>query len=472
MVKEDKITKLMRCEYCGLLQDEPQGVKQCSRCGGSLVFENRLPTGQVSSYLQVQMELDQVAAPAGQNVERYLLVTIRTPKEVPPGELPASTHSRPSINFSSVLDISGSMQGEKIEQAVMAVQQAVKYLRSGDVFSLVTFNNEVACPFEPIRMEENTLQEIEAGLQTIHAGGMTALDGGLEGGIEKALIHKMDTNLALLLSDGQANVGETDLEVIGVRALKAQQQGVIISTLGVGLDYNEALLAEIATQGGGRFYHVQHAGQIPAYLAGELGEVAMLAAREVKIHLVIPPGATLIPLSAAYPVTQTGEEAVISAGEIPSDTELEIPLRLALVGGAAGTKSSIEGRLTFRSPAGHDLQVPLNRVTVRFLSHGQFGLRLGVVPPVVERVLTQMKAASILTIARVAARKPGQVDNQASSSIEALRAYATLLGVERAEQESRDISKRISNMRSQTYASKQSVSAAFMASRGSKDFSK
>jgi len=466
------MAKLMRCEYCGLLQDEPQGVKQCSRCGGALDFENQLPTGQVASYLQVQMELDQVAAPAGQNVERYLLVTIRTPKEVPPGELPAATHSRPPVNFSAVLDISGSMQGEKIEQAVTAVRQAVRYLHSGDVFSLVTFNNEVACPFEPTRMEGETPQAIHDCLQTIHAGGMTALDGGLERGIEKALIHKLDTNLVLLLSDGQANVGETDLEVIGARALQAHSQGVIVSTLGVGLDYNEALLAEIATQGGGRFYHIQHAGQIPAYLAGELGEVARLAAREVRIHLTIPAGATLIPLTAAYPVTQNGAEAEISAGEIPLDTELEIPLRLALVGGAAGTKTSIEGWLTFRSPVGHDLEVPLNRVTVRFLSQGQFGLRLGVVAPVVERVLTQMRAASILTIARVAARKPGQVDQQASSSIETLRAYATLLGEERAEQESRDISKRISDMRSQSYASKQSVSAAFMASRGSKDFSK
>ena len=371
------MAKLMRCEYCGLLQDEPTGVKQCSRCGGGLEFENQLPTGQVSSYLQVQMELDQVAAPAGQNVERYLLVTLRTPKEVPAGEMPAETHSRPPINFSAVLDISGSMQGEKIEQAVTAVRQAVQYLRTGDVFSLVTFNNEMACPFEPSLMEEDTLKVIHECLQTIHAGGMTALDGGLERGIEKALIHKQDTNLVLLLSDGQANVGETDLEVIGARALQAHKQGVIVSTLGVGLDYNEALLAEIATQGGGRFYHVQHAGQIPAYLAGELGEVAMLAAREVKIHLDIPAGATLIPLSAAYPVTQNGAEAVISVGEIPSDTELEIPLRLALVGGKAGTKSSIEGWLTFRSPAGHDLQVPLNRVTVRFVSQSQFGFAPG-----------------------------------------------------------------------------------------------
>src|SRR5512137_2841237 len=98
---EVEMANLMRCEYCGLLQDEPVGVKSCSRCGGELSFEKK-PKKTGTDYMGVQMELDQVAAPAGQNVERYLLVTLRTPKEVPPGEMPAATHSRPPINFAGV----------------------------------------------------------------------------------------------------------------------------------------------------------------------------------------------------------------------------------------------------------------------------------------------------------------------------------------------------------------------------------
>ena len=62
------------------------------------------------------------------------------------------------------------------------------------------------------------------------------------------------------------------------------------------MDYNEALMVEIATQGGGRFYHVQDAAQIAAYMAGELGEVADLAARDAKIELELPAG-TVIPQS-------------------------------------------------------------------------------------------------------------------------------------------------------------------------------
>ena len=464
-----ELAKLMRCEYCGLLQDEPGGVKDCSRCGGSLVYENKLSAGQ-GTYLQVQMELDQVAAPAGQNVERYLLVTLRSPKEVPAEQMPPATHSRPPVNFSAVLDVSGSMQGEKIAQAKLAVRLAAQYLRPEDIFSLVTFNNNIACPYKPSLVDDRTRQAVEACLETIQASGMTALDGGLECGIEKAHVHKLDTNLVMLLSDGQTNVGEKDLEVIGARALQARQKGMLVSALGIGLDYNEALLAEIATQGGGRFYHIQNANQIPAYLAGELGEVAMLAARDSKIHLAIPAGATLVPLSAAYPVVQSGGEAVVSAGDIPCDTELEIPLRLALVGASAGSKLSIDGRLTFHSPAGHELEAPLNRVTVRFMAQGQFSLREGVVTPVVERVLSQMSAASVLGVSRVMARTPEQAEQHSRNSFEALRLYASLLGEERAEKEVRGIRERFSTLYASPASAKHAVASAFKHQRGSKDF--
>jgi Mg-chelatase subunit ChlD len=460
---------LMRCDYCGLLQDEPAGVKSCARCGGELHFENVQVQG-ATGYLGIQLELDQVAAPAGQNVERHLLATITAPKEVPAGELPKSTGSRPEINFCAVLDNSGSMQGEKLDQALQAVRMAGRTLHPGDVFSLVTFNSEVHCVLEPTVAGKDSSRQIDAALQKIQAGGMTALDGGLEMGIRKCLEMKKENNLVLLLSDGQTNVGETDLEVIGSHAMQARHQGLLVSALGIGLDYNEALLTEVATQGGGRFYHVEHAGQIPAFLAGELGEVAMLAAREVRLRLVIPPGATLMPLSAAFPIEQADGEAVLLAGDIPCETELEIPLRLALVGGAAGSRLSIIGRMTYRSPAGNELETPVNRVTVRFLEKAKFALREGVVVPVVERVLARMSAASLLGISRTMALKPDQAEKASQTTLEALQAYASLLGEERAKQEVGAIREQFINFYSSPAAAKQAVSFAHASVRGSKDF--
>lgn len=466
------MSQLMRCPFCGLLQDEPSGVKQCQRCGGGLEFETTGPPGKDSTYLRVQLELDQVSAPAGVNLERYLLFTLSTPESVPAGEAAPAGKPRPPLNFAPVLDVSGSMQGEKLANAKEAVRQAVRCLHEGDVFSLVTFSDKPASPFKPAEVVAGTVTAIESALKEIQAGGMTALCGGLDLGIKNALKHGRDSNLVLLLSDGQANVGETDLERVGRHALDARQKGLIVSTLGVGMDYNEALMTEIATQGGGRFYHIENAAMIPTFVAGELGEVAALAARDCRLVLDLPAGATLVPLSAAYPVQQAGSQAVVSVGDIPYATELEIPLRLALLAQPAGTKRSVEGRLEFRSPAGNSHNQPVNRVTVRFVARGQFQLRDGVVLPVAERVFTQMKAASVLDFSRVRTHRPQDAVQMGESIQDNLYKYADLLGDERASEEKLLLKEDMVAFAASPVAAKQAVANAFRTQRASKDFDK
>ena len=463
---------LMRCQHCGLLQDEPAGVKSCQRCGGELAFEVGPKPDERGSYLQAQLELDQVQAPAGRNVDRYLLVTLRTPSQVPPDQSAPTETGRPPLSFTAVLDVSGSMQGQKLAQAKEAVRQALHRLHEGDTISLVIFNSEVRCVLEPMVYGEQSRRVIESALQEINAGGMTALDGGLALGVEKAAQTKQETNLILLLSDGQANVGETDLEKVGQRGVTARQQGMIVSTLGVGSDYNEALMAEIATQGGGRFYHVLSADQITAFLTGELGEVASLAARETQISLTIPIGAALVPLSAAYPAQQVGDQVVVSIGDIPSDLEMEIPLRLTLFAQAAGSKLSVEGNVSYRSPAANLLSTRLNRVTVRFVEQAVFSLRAGVVAPVAERVFDQMKAVHVLGVSRAMARGTAAGIQQNEAGLASLREYATLLGEERAQEETFGMEARIAAMQSAPSTAKDMVSEAHARMRSARNFKK
>lgn len=464
--------QLMRCLYCGLLQDEPAGVKSCARCGGELGYESPPTSDERSSYVSVQMELDQITAPSGQNCDRYLMVTLRTPAQVPAEQAAPTQSGRPPLNFCAILDVSGSMQGEKITQAKEAVRQTLNHLREGDVFSLVTFSSDVRAVFEPRLVDSQTRRVVESALQEIQAGGMTALDGGLALGLEKIASRKEETNLALLLSDGQANVGETDLEKVGQRGYAARQQGVIVSTLGVGLDYNEALMVEIATQGGGRFYHLHSAGQIAVFLAGELGEVTSLAARETTLQLDLPPGATLVPLSSAYLAEQSGGRASVVIGDIPSDTELEIPLRLTLPAQSPGTKLSIEGSLQYRSPAGNLLHTKLNRVTVRFVKKAIFKLRDGIVLPVAERVFEQMKAASVLRVSRAYAMNAVDGQRQSEERLAAMHEYAVKLGDERAVEEMKIAEQSFGFMASSPSAAKAAVADAFSKQRSSKDFDK
>jgi len=464
------MAQLMRCLYCGLLQDEPAGVKTCARCGGELAFEAPPLPDRRGAYIQVQMELDQVVAPAGRNVDRHLLVTLRTPDQLPPEEAAPTDTGRQPLHFAAVLDVSGSMRGQKLEQAKEAVRQALNRLHDGDVFSLVTFSSVVHCVFKAAALDKRARRTVESVLREVEASGMTALCGGLEMGLEQVAAMKRETNLLLLLSDGQANVGETDIEKIGHRGYQARQQGIVVSTLGVGSDYNEALMAEIATQGGGRFYHVMQAGQIGAYLTGELGEIAALAARQAEIVLTLPAGATVVPLAAAYPASQADGRVTVLVGDVPLSTELEIALRLTLPAQSPGARLSVEGDLTYSSPAGHRLQNPLNRVTVRFKEAAAFGRQEGVVAPVIERVLGQMKATSVLGVARAAARSDTEGLRHADLSTAAIREYAALLGEERAAQEADELTGRFAQMRAAPAMARQTVAAAHGFVRAAKKF--
>jgi Ca-activated chloride channel family protein len=418
------------------------------------------------------LELDQIAAPAGQIVDRHLVITVETPDAVPRREQVDTTSGREAMHFVAVLDVSGSMSGQKIRSAKEAVRQAVRRLQDGDLFSLVTFSTDVRCTLSARRVDGALRRVVESALREMRAGGQTALCGGLELGIEQALAAAEKINLVLLLSDGQANVGETDVEAVGRQALDARAKGLTVSTLGVGADYNEALMAEIAVDGGGRFYHIAAADQIAAYLTGELGEMASLAARSAVVNLNLPAGTGVQTLSAAYPV----QGHVVTLGDIPLSTTLEVVVRVLLPAQRAGSRLSIDGTLTYQSPAGNQLAMPLNRVTVRYERTRRFEPAMGAVKPIVRRVLGHMQAAGVLATSKAATRSLNEARERGDAELATLRQYAALLGEEEEIADTLSESEYLFGVMVEVHNAaspmkKAATASAIRRHRGSKDFS-
>jgi len=155
------------------------------------------------------------------------------------------------------------------------------------------------------------------------------------------------------------------------------------------------------------------------------------------------------------------------------DTQLEVVLRLLLPPQPAGSRLPIEGILTYRSPAGSDLATPLNVVTLRFVAPGAFDRREGAVLPVVERVLEQMKARSVLGTVRAAAvRGRAAADEQARLGVAELRAYASLMGDEVGEKLAAEHQQTFAAMAAAPAATKGAVSRAFSRQRSTKAFDK
>src|SRR5205807_7762864 len=109
-------------------------------------------------------------------------------------------------------------------------------------------------------------------LQEIQPRNTTALHGGWREGGQQAREHLVPggLNRVLLLSDGLANVGETNADVIATDVNRLAREGVGTTTLGVGDDYNEDLLTAMATSGGGKYYHIEPPQQLPDLSQTEL----------------------------------------------------------------------------------------------------------------------------------------------------------------------------------------------------------
>jgi Ca-activated chloride channel family protein len=96
-------------------------------------------------------------------------------------------------------------------------------------------------------------------IQAVHPGGSTNLHGGWkEGGeqVGKNLVAG-GLNRVLLLSDGLANVGETNLDAIATGVNRLAKEGVSTTTMGLGDDYNEDLLEAMAQSGDGNYYYIE-----------------------------------------------------------------------------------------------------------------------------------------------------------------------------------------------------------------------
>lgn len=190
------------------------------------------------------------------------------------------------MNLCIVLDRSGSMSGQKIEKAKDAAIEALRRLGPRDVFSLVVYDHSVDTII-PAQLVANA-EWIESRIRDIRPGGNTALYGGVSQGAAEIRKHLEDSSRVhrlLLLSDGLANVGPSSSADLGRLGTSLLKEGISVTTVGVGTDYNEDLMTQLAQNSDGNTYFVESSVDLPRIFAAELGDVLNVVAR--KVHLEI-----------------------------------------------------------------------------------------------------------------------------------------------------------------------------------------
>jgi Ca-activated chloride channel family protein len=191
-------------------------------------------------------------------------------------------HTR--INAAIVIDRSGSMQGDRIAAAKEGARVALERLDSDDTITLVAYNHnvDVLSPAAPLGDAPARLKRAIDGLI---ADGTTALyDGVKEGGRQVGeFLSDDNVNRVILLSDGLANVGPSSPYELAELGRKLASKGISVSTIGLGLDYNEDLMQRLAAASDGNHVFVERPSDLAEIFDREFGDALSVSARDINI---------------------------------------------------------------------------------------------------------------------------------------------------------------------------------------------
>ena len=253
----------------------------------SLALSARSPaieTTSASDSVRLRVDVDRTVLPAD-TTERAIVKIGLDCVRLPRREL------RPPVNLASVIDRSGSMAGERISKAKEAALEGVRSLAPDDIAALVVYDTNVQTLVTAQRVGNG--RHLEQAIRGIEVGGNTALHGGVTRGaaeVRRNMEDRRFVNRVILLSDGLANVGPSSPEELGRLGASLMKEGISVTTIGLGLGFNEDLMTRLAQRSDGNTYFVENSGDLPRIFAAELGDVLNVVARRVVIEIDFPAG--------------------------------------------------------------------------------------------------------------------------------------------------------------------------------------
>jgi Ca-activated chloride channel homolog len=266
--------------------------------------------------------------------------------EVIPPALEQTTKHKPVLMV-LVLDRSGSMGGVaaasegsqqrevscKMDYTTSAATRFITLLRDDDLFGVVSFDDMAVVDQPLTTISQSTIQGVIANIKSIRPRGCTNISDALLTAkklITPEHIEKYNCRI-VLLSDGEANRGIAHLDGLSSISLNCLKQGITISSLGIGLKYNSAIMGGIAESGGGLFHHVEDLSKLEEIFIEELNLSSIVTAKNVKLLLSVPDQIEIGENLNGYPQHRNGNNIEIMVGDMYNARRVLIEVRNDLV---------------------------------------------------------------------------------------------------------------------------------------------
>lgn len=280
------------------------------------------------SSISVSARLEFQKVPLNKKKEAHLLITLEGQKFQ--GE-------RKPLSLAAVVDVSGSMSGEKIEFAKKSLKKLVEHMTDQDTLAILAFTDDVFMVTEPARMTPEAKDLAIQEISKLHQMGGTNLSGAtLEGyqAIRKAVEKKVGGAIerTFLFTDGQPTVGDTSFEGLVKIAKDRKPDNCGLTCFGYGNDYNKELMTAMTKAGGGNEYHITTPDQAPAAFGREIGGLLSCIAQAVKVTIKTKPDVKIKEVLNDFDVKGNTDEteAVISVDDVYGSEKRKLLLRLEL----------------------------------------------------------------------------------------------------------------------------------------------
>lgn len=283
--------------------------------------------------ITLSASLSQPVMQAGGKQRNYLRVALN-------GCKPERPSNRTPVNVAFVIDRSGSMAGSRLSQAREAAIMAVNRLDPNDIASVVVFDDkvDVLVPAQKVTDRKHFIDRI----MQVGARGTTAIYAGVTEGANEVRKNKeaRRLNRVVLLSDGLANVGPRNAQDFAKLGHDLLKEGISVSTIGLGKDYNEDLMLQLAKAGDGNHAFASAPDDLIQIFNREFDDVLASCAQTVSIDVDLQPGARVV-----RAISREGEitpkHATFQMNQIYQETEHYVLLEVELEGKAGAADQDL-----------------------------------------------------------------------------------------------------------------------------------